>query len=486
MKKTFISSLVVLVALFVFASGTAFAQNQQVVLPSAGLTPESPFYFLDKFGETLREFFTFNPEGKARLQIKFAAERVSEVRTMLERDEPNMRAIKVAFVRIEIHSTRAADILKELGAELATDILSQFDSLENILDETIDAAQDKLELVALREAQVLQQKLAEAAFKKAMEETLRRIAEEIDKEVGRPLEGFTIVEDEMNVNVDDDTYSATYRAEANEVLDLAVLRDRILARTGDWESGDVELDDDSLDITFEKKYGPVTIDGIELFPEASVTISVTVNSPKLGMTSINYDVDITLETRSEDLADLLEEEMENVEAALDELYEKAEEQLGAEKAAVRAIKEAEEGKQELMRELANENIVVPAEAFGKFDSLLVQAKSAFAVGNFPEAKRLAKQAEKNLDSVREAIEDLEKAKEKAKELKEKQKEKEREAKEAKEEKVKEEAEKDAERLEKERKKAEEEIRKLEKEREKAEEEIRKTEEQLREAGNERE
>ncbi|MEK9183862.1 MAG: DUF5667 domain-containing protein, partial [Patescibacteria group bacterium] len=55
-----------------------FAQNG-TTLPNAGLTPESPFYFLDKLGEALREFFTFNPEGKARLQIAFAAERVAEI-----------------------------------------------------------------------------------------------------------------------------------------------------------------------------------------------------------------------------------------------------------------------------------------------------------------------------------------------------------------------------------------------------------------------
>ena len=54
----------------------AFAQSPQATLPSAGLTPESNFYFLDKFGEAFREFFTFNPDGKAHLQITFAAERI--------------------------------------------------------------------------------------------------------------------------------------------------------------------------------------------------------------------------------------------------------------------------------------------------------------------------------------------------------------------------------------------------------------------------
>lgn len=52
--KTFAISLL-------FVPALVFAQSPQVALPSAGLTPESNFYFLDKFGEALREFFTFNP-----------------------------------------------------------------------------------------------------------------------------------------------------------------------------------------------------------------------------------------------------------------------------------------------------------------------------------------------------------------------------------------------------------------------------------------
>ena len=60
MKKLFISGITTLAVLFVFAGDIAFAQNQQVQLPSAGLTPESSLYFLDRLGENLRQFFTFN------------------------------------------------------------------------------------------------------------------------------------------------------------------------------------------------------------------------------------------------------------------------------------------------------------------------------------------------------------------------------------------------------------------------------------------
>ncbi|MDA1337149.1 MAG: DUF5667 domain-containing protein [bacterium] len=74
MKRIVISSM-----LAAFLLGGVASAKEQTVLPNPGITPESPFYFLDRIGEALQEFFTFNPEGKARLQITFAAERVAEI-----------------------------------------------------------------------------------------------------------------------------------------------------------------------------------------------------------------------------------------------------------------------------------------------------------------------------------------------------------------------------------------------------------------------
>src|SRR3989344_1858602 len=114
MKKSFIMALAA-VSLFMFSGGAAFAQNQ-TALPSAGLTPESPFYFLDKLGETLREFFTFNPEGKARLQITFAAERVAEIKVILETKGIEARGLDVAQARLQEHLGNAAEIvIKQKG-----------------------------------------------------------------------------------------------------------------------------------------------------------------------------------------------------------------------------------------------------------------------------------------------------------------------------------------------------------------------------------
>ncbi len=354
MKKIITTAILVL---SLFVGGTVFAQNQQVALPSAGLTPESNFYFLDKFGETLREFFTFNPEGKAHLQITFAAERIAEIKVILETKGVEAKGLEVAQSRLQAHLANAATIIVDQKSE-GKDV----SQLAKELDDEFDAPKTALE----------------QAFKAE-----KRALEVQEKE----------------------------------------LKGKILAARRAGDTAQVE--------SLVQQLGQIKA--------------------------------------QKELLELKEEESEE---ALEQEEERIEEEMEVKEEAEKAIREAEKEKQEILDEAAEEDIAVPAEAFGKFDSLLAQAKSAFAADNYLEAKQLAKQAEKSLDTVEEAVEDLEEAKEEAEELKEEQEEKEQEAKEEQDEKVKEKAEKDAERLEK--------------EREKAEEATQKAEEQLREVGNEEE
>ena len=350
--KKIITTAILVSSLFV--SGAVFAQNPQVALPPAGLTPESNFYFLDKFGEALREFFTFNPADKARLQITFVAERVAEIKIILETKGVEARGLDVAQSRLQAHLANAATIVVDQKAKG-----NNVSALAKELDDEFEGS------------------------KTALKQNF--------KEQERALEAQ---EKELKVKI------------------------RKAKLAGDTAQVD----------SLVKQLGEVKA--------------------------------------KKELLELKEEEAEE---ALEREEERIEEEMEAREEAEKAIREAEKEKQEVLDEASEEDIVVPSEAFSKFEGLLAQAKSALAAGNFAEAKRLAKQAEKNLKAVEEAIEDLEEAKEEAEELKEEQEEKEREAKEEQEEKLKEEAEQEAERLEK--------------EREKAEEDAHEAEEKLREAGN---
>lgn len=140
-----------LVSLFALGGGTALAQGQQMILPSAGLTPESPFYFLDRFGETLRQFFTFNPEAKARLQIEFSGERISEIKLMIEEKGPEAKGIAVAQSLLLANVAKAAEIVQEektAGKDvtaLANNLDDEFDAREKLLDQIFKDAKQKLQ-----------------------------------------------------------------------------------------------------------------------------------------------------------------------------------------------------------------------------------------------------------------------------------------------------------------------------------------------------
>lgn len=150
MRKTFRFSTFALVALFTFASGTAFAQSPQTMLPSAGLTPESSFYFLDRLGENLRQFFTFNPEAKAKLQIEFAGERIAEIKVMVEKKGVNAKGLAIAESLLQANVAYAAEIVNEEKTTskdvtaLAKTLNDEFDARDKLLEQTFKDAKAQL------------------------------------------------------------------------------------------------------------------------------------------------------------------------------------------------------------------------------------------------------------------------------------------------------------------------------------------------------
>jgi len=67
--------------------GIASAQTPE--LPSAGITPGSPFFFLDRFFENIGTFFTFGDAKKAQRFVALAEERLSETKVLAERGDNN-------------------------------------------------------------------------------------------------------------------------------------------------------------------------------------------------------------------------------------------------------------------------------------------------------------------------------------------------------------------------------------------------------------
>lgn len=85
MKKLFIVPLICILALSFCFGGTAYAQEEEV-LPDPGITPDSPFYFADKWSKQLALMFTFKAENKVQKALQYAEERLAEVDTMITRN----------------------------------------------------------------------------------------------------------------------------------------------------------------------------------------------------------------------------------------------------------------------------------------------------------------------------------------------------------------------------------------------------------------
>ena len=235
--KKIITTAILVSSLFV--GGAVFAQNQ-VVLPNAGLTPESPFYFLDRLGETLRQFFTFNPEGKARLQITFAAERVAEIKVILETKGVEAKGLEVAQSHLQAHLANAATIVTEQQAKgndvsaLAKELDDEFEGPKNALEQSFKEQERALE--AQEEdlkAKIRQARLAgdatqvEALVKqlgevKAQKELLELKEEEAEEALEREEER---IEEEMEAREKAEKAIREAEKEKQEVLDEAAEED---------------------------------------------------------------------------------------------------------------------------------------------------------------------------------------------------------------------------------------------------------------------
>ncbi|MFC2067811.1 DUF5667 domain-containing protein [Chloroflexota bacterium] len=91
MKKLITFLLLCTLALTFCFTGAAYAQGEEELqLPNSGITPDSPFYFADIWGERIGLFFTFGEDAKVEKALGYAEERLAEVDAMMVRN--NVRA----------------------------------------------------------------------------------------------------------------------------------------------------------------------------------------------------------------------------------------------------------------------------------------------------------------------------------------------------------------------------------------------------------
>lgn len=126
---------------------------QEVELPSPGLTPDSPFYFFDTLGEKIAMFFTFGAEKKAEKALKFAEEKLAEVKVMVEKNRTKavekatqkyQDFLNVANIKIQEAKEKGKDV-EELVILITEKILKHQEVLVDVFEKVPEEAKTAIQ-----------------------------------------------------------------------------------------------------------------------------------------------------------------------------------------------------------------------------------------------------------------------------------------------------------------------------------------------------
>jgi hypothetical protein len=131
-------------------SGAAYAKDGE--LPSPGITPDSPFYFLDKLGKNIGMAFTFGSEAKAKKALQYAEERLAEARLMATANKTREmeKAVKdydalMARVQEKMGEIKQKDRSDNISEKVALATANHLDVLEKVKEQVPEKAQEAIE-----------------------------------------------------------------------------------------------------------------------------------------------------------------------------------------------------------------------------------------------------------------------------------------------------------------------------------------------------
>lgn len=161
-------SLVGLLALI----GLVFSVVAEEELPDAGITPDSMLYGLDRAFERISLALTFDRAAKAEKHLEFASERIAELKTMVDKGEPEFveelkkdHERELSAVESEIEGARALGRNVTALAEHVADVTSKhIVVLERVLEKVPDQAKPAI-MHAINVSQRGREKAVESILK---------------------------------------------------------------------------------------------------------------------------------------------------------------------------------------------------------------------------------------------------------------------------------------------------------------------------------
>ncbi|MFC2047573.1 DUF5667 domain-containing protein [Chloroflexota bacterium] len=144
MKRFFMIPIIAILALMFCFSGVAYAQEAETTLPDPGTTPDSPFYFMDKWGKQISLMFTFNAENKAQKALRYADERMAEINAMMAQNKIKeatkaaneyQNCLEIATKNMEQARLKRADVSEKVALMAEKHIGFLSDSTDNTTED---------------------------------------------------------------------------------------------------------------------------------------------------------------------------------------------------------------------------------------------------------------------------------------------------------------------------------------------------------------
>src|SRR3989338_9016559 len=377
MKHKTIILIALMAAVFSF-SGVALAQ-EEAELPEPGLTPTSPFYFLDRLGDWAKvNILTFNSVRKTEIKIEITEERLAELNDVSQK----------APSRTDILEKLEADV--EAGANEANSGAEKLDSQNR----NVSGLMEKFNNFSLKRQEVLE-KVIERVPEKVKEKIEKRF-ENIQEQIEKHRE-ILLKQKEKGFISEEKLGSIIQKS-------LSRLKDQLEERKERLEEIEDEALKEKLENIIEKKTeilegGVLAVESRDDLKDLRDKITET---RKEAIKSI-------LETRKE-----LKMEAPTTEEALEKIHEnKLDLKEEAEKI-IREVGEKISKTEEELSQLKEEGVSITQ----NIDELLVRtkehlkkAKAAFGESRFGEAFGQAAAALRNINNARRSVERISEGKE---------------------------------------------------------------------------
>jgi len=180
--------MILVLFLSVSLSSGIYAQ-QTDGLPSPGITPDSPLYFLDNWAEKIDLALTRNKEAKAKKQINISQEKLAEAKAMAEKG--NAKAAEIASDKYGEMVSGASDVVaqaaqngddfaEELGELLTTTTAISQEVLEGVSGQVPEEAKPAIEK-AMDASSEGMEKGMDAVNVDKREEVQKRINESLER-----------------------------------------------------------------------------------------------------------------------------------------------------------------------------------------------------------------------------------------------------------------------------------------------------------------